>query len=75
MTGLVDYYLRLREARTLMSAHKLYWTVREKLIDWGMVTRPSFHLRRHRVGTTRARLTGRGTCRRMRHVSLQRLLR
>jgi hypothetical protein len=58
-----------------MSAQKIIRTVREALMNWGVVARPAFHLRRHPAGTTRARLTGRGTCRRMRHVSLQRLLR
>ncbi len=54
--------------------NRAYWYVRDKMIDGGIIEKPSFHLKRRRVGKTRARLVDRGTCRRLRHVSLKRLL-
>jgi len=57
-----------------MTTHKLYWKVRDALVSWGVVDRPRFYMRRKPVGSVRASLQGRGTRRRFRRVSLQRLL-
>ena len=57
-----------------MSAHKLYWKVHDVLVAWGLVDRPRFYMRRRAVGEVRAQLMGRGSRRRVRRVSLQRLL-
>ena len=58
-----------------MSATLIYRKLRDTLVDWGWVARPRFYLRRQRVGAVRASLMGRGSSRRMRRTSLQRLLR
>jgi hypothetical protein len=57
-----------------MSAHKLYWKVRDQLVEWGVITRPRCYMRRQPAGMVRRRLTARGTPKRFRHVSLARLL-
>jgi len=58
----------------LTAAHKVYWSVRDTLVTWGLVARPKSSMQRLPAGTNRRRLSGRGSRRRMRHVSLQRLL-
>ena len=63
-----------REARVLMSVHKLYWTVRDALVSWGLIDRPRFYMQRYPAGEIRDRLAGRGSCRRLRRMSLRRLL-
>ena len=63
-----------REATMMTAAHKMYWSVRDALVTWGLVAKPKFSMQRLPKGTNRRRLTGRGSHRRMRHVSLQRLL-
>ena len=57
-----------------MSAHKLYWTVRDVLVNWGLIDRPRFYMQRHEAGSIRDRLATRGSCRRIRRLSLRRLL-
>jgi hypothetical protein len=60
--------------RKAMSALTLYWKVRDRLVEWGLLARPRFYMKRHAPGAVRSRLTGRGTRLRFRRVSLQRLL-
>jgi hypothetical protein len=57
-----------------MLAHKIYWLVRDRLVALGVLERPRFYMQRHSVGTVRRRLVGSGRCRRIRRVSLSRLL-
>lgn len=57
-----------------MSAHKLYWSVRDVLVNWGLVDRPRFYMQRQEVGSIRERLSTRGSRRRIRRLSLRRLL-
>ena len=57
-----------------MTAQKILWKVRDALVEWGLVSRPRFYLRRHPAGTVRAQLMGRGSARRFRRTSLARLL-
>ncbi|HEU4752392.1 MAG TPA: hypothetical protein VFU47_04715 [Armatimonadota bacterium] len=57
-----------------MTAHKIYWKVRDALVEWGLVSRPRFYLQRHAAGAVRSQLMGRGTSRRFRRTSLPRLL-
>lgn len=58
-----------------MSTHKLYFGIRDALMAYGVVPRPRFYLKRHPVGAVRQRLTGRGSARRFRRVTLNCLLR
>lgn len=73
---IIGLSLRKLEARVEMSAQTFMRKVREQLVTWGLVSRPRprFYLRRQEVGSVRGRLTGRGSAKRMRHVSLRRLL-
>ncbi len=57
-----------------MSAQTLIRKMREHLVSWGLVAKPRFYLNRHAAGAVRNRLTGRGSSRRMRRLSLRRLL-
>lgn len=58
-----------------MVAQRIILKVRDRLVEWGLMTPPRFYLSRHPVGAVRTRLQGRGSARRFRHTSLQRLLR
>jgi len=58
-----------------MTTHKLYFKVRDTLVSWGVVSRPRFYLERRATGSVRESLQGRGSRRRLRRTSLQRLLR
>lgn len=58
-----------------MSVHKLYWKVRDQLVDWGVIEAPRFYMQRQRVGANRQRMLNRGACPRMRRLSLPQLLR
>jgi len=58
-----------------MTAHKIYWKVRDTLVALGVVSGPRFYMSRQPVGTIRERLAHRGSRRRLRRVSLARLLR
>lgn len=53
---------------------KIYWKVRDTLVQWGIVSPPRFYMERHEPGTVRQRLCGRGTHRRTRRTSLCRLI-
>lgn len=55
-------------------AIRLYWKVRDRLVEWGFLAGPRFYMQRHPAGTVRSRLIGRGSSKRLRRVSLQRLL-
>jgi hypothetical protein len=54
--------------------HRLYWKSRDLLVAWGLLTMPQFRMRRHHAGVTRSPRMEIGTRRRIRHVSLRRLL-
>jgi hypothetical protein len=58
-----------------MSAQKILRKVRDTLVEWGIVDRPRFSMRRRPAGAVRSRLMGRGNPNRFRRTSLQRLLR
>lgn len=57
-----------------MSVHKLYFTVRDKLVSWGVVEAPRFYMRRRPAGSVRTRLARRGSRRRVRRLALPGLL-
>jgi hypothetical protein len=57
-----------------MTAHKIYWKVRETLVTLGFVPRKRSLMQRQPVGECRSRLTGRGSRRRFRRIPLSRLL-
>jgi hypothetical protein len=56
-----------------MSVSNLYFRVRDKLVDWGLISRPRFYMQRHAAGATRNRLALRGA-RRFRRRAPARLL-
>ena len=57
-----------------MSAYKIYWKVRDSLVALGVVSPPRFYMRRVSVGSARRRLEGSAPRRRLRRISLSRLL-
>jgi hypothetical protein len=58
----------------LAAARKIFWKVRDALVEMGVVSRPRFYMRRCTVGENRERLAHRGSSRRIRRTSLKRLL-
>jgi hypothetical protein len=57
-----------------MSTSTIYWKVRDTLVNWGVLSRPRFTLRRQPVGAVRAALSAGSGRRRFRRVPLARLL-
>lgn len=57
-----------------MSAHRIFFAVRDRLVELGLVSRPRFYMQRRPVGSARRRLVGCGRRPRMRRLPLKRLL-
>lgn len=57
-----------------MSTRRLAWKIKDLLTEWGWMRRRAAPYRRLPAGAVRDRLSRQGTVRRLRRVSLQRLL-